>query len=120
MRQTRQRQRLQPNAPRTSKRSQKNPVAPKQYVANSLHAGDLKIDAIRKHPHMTGMYSHRLTGRKIIRYDLPIQFDPGLAGASEFLQQKTVPPENTGAKRLLKSYAQVDSRRGAQKSMSMN
>jgi hypothetical protein len=56
----------------------------------------------------------------ILRYDLIIQFDPGLAGAAKLLQQKTISPENTCANRLLKSYAQVHSQRGAQKSVAMN
>ena|ERR1700730_12517209 len=100
---------LKPNTARSGERSQKYPITAEEHIPNALDPGDLKLDTPFEHTDVSGMDSHCLALSKIVRYDLTIEFDPGLTSAGHFLQQKAVAPEYSRPKRLLESDTQVDS-----------
>src|SRR5437879_4157815 len=69
---------------------------------------------------MSGMHAEVLSGLEIANDQLPGQLDPRDSLATDFLQQESIAAENARTERLLETNADLDLRRGAEKSLAVN
>src|SRR5581483_6681946 len=120
VRELRDRERLQPHAPRAGERGEKKAVAAEDHVLDSWHHRDLERDAGLERPNVSRMDSEGFAGLQVPSDELSGELKPGSALPAELLQQEAVATEDAGAERLLKSYADLNFRRTTQESVTVN
>src|ERR1700745_2617281 len=112
MRQTRDRQCLQPNRSRTGKDGKEDAVASEDHVLDAWDCRDLKPDRALKRAHMARMHQQHLAGGKIFHDQFTGKLEPGSTVASDSLKQETAATEDPGDQRRLESGAGRGWRRG--------
>src|ERR1700690_564269 len=120
MRQPTDPQRLQPDSPWPSQRSEKKPVAAEKHVLDARKSRDLKRNAGLKRPDMSRMHPQSFSRLKIADHEFAGKFQPRGPLPAQFLQKKAVAAENSRAQRLLEGDGDLNLRCPAQKAVAMN
>jgi hypothetical protein len=120
VRETRDGERLQPNAARPSERGEKDTVAAEDHVLDAGDALNLECHGRLKGTHVTGMYAEQFAGREVFYDEFAGEFEPRDALAGDFLQAEAVTPKDAGAERLLESDAKFNTRCGAEEAVAVD
>ncbi len=118
--QTRNGERLEPDAAGAGEGSEKDTVAAKDHVAQTRDALDLEGDGGLKGSDVAGMDAEGFAGCEVFDDHLAGEFEPGEALAGDLLEEKAVATEDTGAKGLLEAYAKLDADGSAEKAVAVD
>jgi hypothetical protein len=105
-------QRLQPHAARAGERREKNAIAAEDHVLDARHTLNLKRNAGLKSADVARVYAQCFTRCEVLDDEFTGEFKPRDALSADLLQPKAIAAEDTRAKRLLESNAELDVRGG--------
>lgn len=106
---------LQPNLARAGQYGIEKALAAEQFVLDTLDLLDVNRNTGFKAQHVSSVHNQLLTRRKRVFDQLAVHFDKSRAVAGQTLHDKTLSPEQAGAKLLVEVNGQLHALLGCEK-----